>query len=104
MRAALLLSYGWAFAVWWFGRGFGTILSGAPVSPLMGAPGAVFVYGMIGVLVWPKRPEGERSAADGGLLGQRGGQAVWSVIWLEAAVLWFLNVIARRRRSTIRSR
>jgi hypothetical protein len=92
VRPALALSFFWAPFVWWFGEGFGTILSGTPVSPLMGAPGAVLVYGLIGLLVWPRRPEGERSAADGGLLGQRGGQVVWSVLWLEAAVLWLLNV------------
>ncbi|HUB75747.1 MAG TPA: hypothetical protein VL977_01760 [Solirubrobacteraceae bacterium] len=96
VRPALALSYGWAFIVWWFGEGFGTILSGAPVSPLMGAPGAVLVYGLIGLLVWPRKPEGEGSAADGGLLGQRGGQVVWSVLWLEAAVLWLLNVDSTR--------
>lgn len=92
VRTALLLSYGWAFLVWWFGEGFATILSGAPVSPLMGAPGAVLVYALIGLLVWPRQPEGERSVADGGLLGHRGGQIVWSALWLEAAVLWFLGV------------
>ena len=92
VRPALLVSFAWAFVVWWFGEGFGTILSGAPVSPLMGAPGAVLVYGLIGLLVWPKDAEGERSVADGGLLGDRGGLAVWSLLWLEAAVLWLLNV------------
>ncbi len=106
VRPALLVSFAWAFVVWWFGEGFGTILSGAPVSPLMGAPGAVLVYGLIGLLVWPKVSEGERSVAegersvaegersvaDGGLLGDRGGLVVWSLLWLEAAVLWMLNV------------
>jgi hypothetical protein len=99
VRPALLVSFAWAFVVWWFGEGFGTILSGAPVSPLMGAPGAVLVYGLIGLLVWPKKPEGERSVAEGersvaggGLLGDRGGLVVWSLLWLEAAVLWMLNV------------
>jgi hypothetical protein len=105
VRVALLASFVWAPIVWWFGEGFGTILSGAPVSPLMGAPGAVLVYGLIGLLVWPKRPEdersvaGERSVADGGLLGDRGGLVVWSLLWLEAAVLWMLN--ADRSRSAI---
>jgi hypothetical protein len=113
VRPALLVSFAWAFIVWWFGEGFGTILSGAPVSPLMGAPGAVIVYGLIGLLVWPKEPRGERSAAegehsdaggersiaDGGLLGDRGGLVVWSLLWLEAAVLWMLNV--DRSRSAI---
>ncbi len=92
VRPALLVSFAWAFVVWWFGEGFGTILSGAPVSPLMGAPGAVIVYLLIGLLVWPKDAESERSVADGGLIGDRGGRIVWSLLWLEAAVLWLLNV------------
>jgi hypothetical protein len=92
VRPALLVSYVWTLVVWWFGEGFATLFSGAPVSPLMGAPGAVLVYGLIGLLVWPKDTEGERSVADGGLLGDRGGRAVWSLLWLEAAVLWLLNV------------
>jgi hypothetical protein len=102
VRPALIASFGWAFVVWWFGEGFGTLLSGVPVSPLMGAPGAVLVYGLIGLLVWPTGAEGERSAptctegerstAAGGLLGDRGGRIVWSLLWLEAAGLWMLNV------------
>ncbi len=92
VRPALLTSFVWALCVWWFGEGFGTILSGAPVSPLMGAPGAVLVYGLIGLLVWPRDSNEPGAAVDGGLLGRRGGQIVWSALWLEAAVLWFLNV------------
>jgi hypothetical protein len=30
VRLALLASFGWAFMVWWFGEGFGMLLSGAP--------------------------------------------------------------------------
>jgi hypothetical protein len=92
VRPALLVSFGWAFWVWWMGEGFGMIFSSTPVSPLMGAPGAVLVYGLIGLLVWPRDVSGESSTIDGGLLGRYGGRAAWSVLWLEAAVLWFLNV------------
>jgi hypothetical protein len=100
VRPALFVSYFWAFIVWWFGEGFGTILSGAPVSPLMGAPGAVFVYLMIGLLVWPKDENADGVPVDGGLLGRLGGRIVWSAIWLEAAVLWLLHV--DRSREAIR--
>jgi hypothetical protein len=92
VRAALMVSFVWAPFVWWLGEGFGTLFSGAPVSPLMGAPGAVIVYGLIGLLVWPKDLAAESQAVDGGLLGRRGGRLLWSLLWLEAAVLWFLNV------------
>ncbi len=92
VRPALLVSFGWAFWVWWFGEGFGMVFSGTPVSPLMGAPGAVLLYGLIGLLVWPTGREGTRSAADGGPIGDRGGLVIWSALWVEAAYLWLLNV------------
>jgi hypothetical protein len=76
VRPALLVSFAWAFIVWWFGEGFGPLFNGAPVSPLMGAPGAVIVYALIGLLVWPTSRDGERSAADGGPIGDLGGRIV----------------------------
>jgi len=92
VRPALVLSFFWAFIVWWFGEGFGPLFNGSPVSPLMGAPGAVLIYGLIGALLWPRRGDAEPASVDGGLFGARGGRVVWSALWLEAAVLWFLNV------------
>ena len=53
VKPALLVSFGWAPVVWWFGEGFGGLTSHTEPSPLMGAPGAVIVYALIGLLVWP---------------------------------------------------
>lgn len=92
VKPALLVSFLWAFWIWWMGEGFGMLFSSTPVSPLMGAPGAVLLYGLIGLLVWPTGREGTRSAADGGLIGDRGGLIIWSALWVEAAYLWLLNV------------
>jgi hypothetical protein len=100
VRPALFGSFIWAFVVWWFGEGFGTLFSGAPTSPLMGAPGAVFVYLMIGLLVWPKDENADGVPVDGGLLGRLGGLVVWSVVWLDAAVLWLLHVDRSRQAIT----
>ena len=58
VKPALLISFGWALIVWWFGEGFGGITAYATSSPLMGAPGAVFLYAIIGVLVWPTSRRG----------------------------------------------
>jgi hypothetical protein len=63
----------------------------------MGAPGAVLIYGLIGALVWPRITAGTQTgdappAVDGGLFGRNGGRAVWTVLWLEAGVLWFLHI------------
>jgi hypothetical protein len=92
VKPALLVSFVWAFIVWWFGEGFGPLFNGSPVSPLMGAPGAVLLYGLIGLLVWPRGVVEGRSSVDYGLLGRHGGRVVWSLLWLEAGVLWFLHV------------
>ena len=50
-------------------------------SPLTGAPGAVLLYALIGLIVWPgPRP--------GGLLGVRGARIAWAALWLVMAWLW----------------
>jgi hypothetical protein len=90
-KLAILVSFGWAFAVWWFGEAFGmlfmatTSMGGiAMASPLTGAPGAVLLYAMIGAIVWPNgRP--------GGLLGVRGTRALWAGLWLVMAWLWLVE-------------
>jgi hypothetical protein len=51
--------------------------------PLTGAPGAVLLYGLIGLMVWPNgRP--------GGLLNVRGCKTMWAALWLVMAWLWLL--------------
>ena len=53
VKPAIVVMAVWAFGVWWFGEGFGMLLTGA-ASPLTGAPGAVVLYPLIGLLVWPR--------------------------------------------------
>jgi hypothetical protein len=92
VKPALLVSFGWALAVWWFGEGFGGLTSNTLPSPLMGAPGAVILYALIGLLVYPTSREEGRSPADGGPLGERGGLCAWSALWVLSAGLWLANV------------
>jgi hypothetical protein len=90
-KPAILVSFGWAFVVWWFGEAFGmmfmatTSVGGIPMaSPLTGAPGAVLLYAFIGAIVWPNgRP--------GGLLGVRGARALWAGLWMVMAYLWLVE-------------
>jgi hypothetical protein len=82
VKAALALSLAWALAVWWFSEGFGMLFAGT-ANPLTGAPGAVLLYAIIGLLVWP----GERT---GGLLGARGARTAWATLWLVMAWSWLL--------------
>lgn len=92
LKPALLASFVWAFVVWWFGEGFGGLTSNTLPAPLMGAPGAVFLYAIIGLLVWPTDKQEAISPADSGPLGDRGGLAVWSALWALSAGLWLVNV------------
>ncbi len=92
VKPALLVSFGWALTVWWFGEGFGGLTSNTLPSPLMGAPGAVIIYAIIGLLVWPTSRETGRSPAARGPLGDRGGLYFWSGLWLLSAFLWLVNV------------
>jgi cytochrome oxidase Cu insertion factor (SCO1/SenC/PrrC family) len=82
VKAALALSIAWALGVWWFGEGFGMLFAGS-ADPLTGAPGAVILYAIVAVLVWPS----ERPA---GLLSVAGARAAWGALWLGMAYLWLL--------------
>ncbi|HXQ75929.1 MAG TPA: hypothetical protein VN791_05480 [Acidimicrobiales bacterium] len=93
-RPALVLSFFWAAGVWTFGEGIGMLLTGT-ASPLSGAPGAVLLYALIGVVAWPRRsagvaPGGRDSAAAAGPLGDGGTRVAWAVLWLGMASLWLL--------------
>ena len=92
VRPALIVSFAWALVVWWFGEGFGGLTSNTLPSPLMGAPGAVIVYAIIGLLVYPTHKREGRSPADTGPLGDRGGLYAWSGLWALSAGLWLANV------------
>lgn len=92
VKPALLVSFGWALSVWWFGEGFGGLTSNTLPSPLMGAPGAVILYALIGLLVYPTSKQDGRSPADRGPLGDRGGLIAWSALWVLSAILWLVNV------------
>ena len=53
VRAALAASIVWSLAVWWLGEGLGGVLTPA-ASPVTGAPGAVIIYALLAVLLWPR--------------------------------------------------
>ncbi len=92
VKPALAVSFVWALVVWWFGEGFGGLTSNTLPAPLMGAPGAVILYAIIGLLVWPTGREEGRSPAALGPLGDRGGLWAWSGLWALSAGLWLVNV------------
>jgi len=94
VKPAIVAMTLWALGVWWFGEGFGMLLTGT-ASPLTGAPGAVLLYPLIGVLAWPTdapardvEPGIPSSAAASGPLGSSAPLIAWSGFWALSAVLW----------------
>ena len=74
--------FAWSLFVWGFGEAFGMLFMNM-AQPLTGAPGAVLLYGLIGLLAWPNgRPAG--------LLGVRGAKVLWCALWSVMAYLWLL--------------
>jgi hypothetical protein len=86
VKPALAISFAWSFIVWWFGEGLGMIPGGL-ASPLTGAPGAVLLYALVGVIVWPTEEEApDISAASGGILGDHYARLMWGILWLFLAL------------------
>jgi hypothetical protein len=79
VRAALAASVAWSVAVWWFGEGLGGVLNGT-ANPASGAPGAVILYALLAVLLWPARDDDAPfpAARPAGLWPAR---AVWVILW-----------------------
>jgi hypothetical protein len=85
VRPALAASVAWSLAVWWLGEGFDGILGGSS-SPVGGAPGAVVLYALLAVLLWPVgRPGAPPPFAAAGAVGARAARALWLVLWLSLA-------------------
>ena len=101
VRPALVVSFFWAFGVWFFGEGLGQIFTGS-ASALTGAPGSVFLYGLIGLMAWPRSAPTEEdeetepsvgiasSAAGQGIGGATTPLLVWCGYWSLAAILFLL--------------
>ncbi|MHB8692855.1 MAG: hypothetical protein ACYDHH_16585 [Solirubrobacteraceae bacterium] len=83
LKPALLVSLGWAAAIWFTGEGLGGLLTGR-ADPLTGAPGAALLYIVAGLIVWPT---GGRRL---GLIGERGARLAWAALWAGSAVLWLM--------------
>jgi hypothetical protein len=101
VKPALAVSFFWAFGVWFFGEGLGLMFTGS-ASALTGAPGSVFLYGLIGLMAWPRSAPTEEdeetepgvgfssSAAGQGIGGAVTPLLVWCGYWSLAAILFLL--------------
>jgi hypothetical protein len=84
VRVALAASVVWSLGVWWFGEGLGGVLNGT-ADPVSGAPGAVIIYALLAVLLWPA----DRGVVSGRpvpfvaarAVGAQVARALWLVLW-----------------------
>ena len=84
-RVALGASIAWALGVWWFGEGLGGVLTGS-ASPVSGAPGAVIIYALLAVLLWPHDRSGAAAPFTAArAIGALAARALWLVLWLSLA-------------------
>jgi len=84
VRLALAASIVWSVGVWWFGEGLGGVLSGG-ASPLNGAPGAVILYALLAVLLWPADRAVTARFPAARAVGAHVARALWLVLWLSLA-------------------
>jgi hypothetical protein len=84
VRPALAASVAWSLGVWWFGEGLGGVLNGG-ASPVSGAPGAVILYALLAVLLWPADRDAASPFVAGRAVGTRIAKALWLVLWLSLA-------------------
>ncbi len=84
VRLALAASVLWSLAVWFLGEGLGGVLAG-PASLTDGAPGAVILYALLAVLLWPADREPDDRFIAGRAVGGKTALILWSVLWASMA-------------------
>lgn len=80
VKLGLAASIPWAVAVWWFGEGLGGVLTGN-ADPLNGAPGAVMIYALLAVLLWPVDEDKPSPFEAARFVGAQAARALWLVLW-----------------------
>ncbi len=81
VKVGLALSIAWAVGVWWIGEGLGGVLN-STANPVNGAPGAVMLYALLAVLLWPS----DRNTRKAPFIAARAvgtpvAKALWLVLW-----------------------
>lgn len=86
VKFALAASVAWSVAVWWLGEGLGGVLTGS-ASPWNGAPGAVIIYALLAVLLWPGGRDAPASFVAGRPFGRLPARLLWLTLWGSMAFL-----------------
>jgi len=77
-RYGLLMSIAWGLFIWWIGEGFSGIFSGH-TTVIMGFPGAVIIYVILTIAVYPKNNSEIEKPASWLIY-------FWALIWITGAV------------------
>jgi hypothetical protein len=96
VRIALGASIAWSVAVWWLGEGLGSVLTGN-ASPVSGAPGAVIIYALLAILLWPVRTDRPSAFTAGRCVGPSAARALWLVLWGSLAWLSLQSAVRSPR-------
>jgi hypothetical protein len=86
VKPALAASVAWSLAVWWLGEGLGGLLAGT-ATPLAGAPGAVILYAVLAVLLWPADRADTPPFPAARAVGPRAARSGWLAVWGTLALL-----------------
>jgi hypothetical protein len=89
VKAALAASVAWSLAVWWLGEGLGGVLAGT-ASLIDGAPGAVILYAVLAVLLWPADRDTPAPFVAARVAGPGLARVLWLAVWGSMAVLALL--------------
>lgn len=76
----------WAVIVWYGGEGMSMLLTGQ-AGALTGAPGAVLLYPLLGLAVYPRKSAADARTSDEGLLSRKVLRWVFAGFWIFAALL-----------------
>ena len=81
-RSAIVVSVPWALGVWWVGEGLGMLPTGF-ATLATGAPGAVLLYPLIGLLAWP----GSLRSPKSGPVATAPAAGSWMTLWAGLSLL-----------------
>ncbi|HEY4386049.1 MAG TPA: hypothetical protein VGN34_16455 [Ktedonobacteraceae bacterium] len=81
VRETVIVSLVWSVLVWYGGEGMSLLLTGQG-SALTGAPGAVLLYPLIGLLIYPRKDDPEQ-----GLISRSAFRWFLAGFWLLSALL-----------------
>jgi hypothetical protein len=84
VKVALIASIVWSFIVWYGGEGLSMLLTGQ-ASALTGAPGAVLLYALLALVVYPFSPT--TNPDEGGILSRKQLRWALAIFWIFMALL-----------------